>query len=112
MNIAMQEETKKIITICPEGRLDSFAAPQLRAKLVALVEGGYHNVLLDLRQIEFIDSACIAVLISTLKLTQRLGGDTKLVIPNDAAIREMIQLSNFDKIFTIVETPELAFELF
>lgn len=112
MNIATQEVTRKVITICPEGRLDSFAAPQLRSKLIALIEAGYNQIVLDLRTIEFMDSAGIAVLVNTLKRTRQSGGDTKLVTPYDDSTMRMFRLTQFDKIFTMVDTPEEAVELF
>lgn len=112
MNIATSEITKKILTICPENRLDSFAAPQLRSKLIALIEAGYSQIVLDLRKIEFMDSAGIAVLVNTLKRTQQVGGDTKLVTPHDASTMRMFRLSQFDKLFTMADTPEEAAALF
>ena len=112
MNIATQEVVKKVITICPEGRLDSFAAPQLRSKLVALIEAGHNQIVLDLRNIEFMDSAGIAVLVNTLKRTRQTGGDTKLVTPHDESTMRMFRLTQFDKIFTMVDTPEDAINQF
>lgn len=112
MEIATQEFVQKVITISPVGRLDSFAAPQLRAKLIALIEAGHIRIILDLRQIEFMDSAGIAVLVNTLKRTRQGGGDTKLVTPIDNSTMRMFRLTQFDKIFDMADTPEEALSLF
>ena len=108
MQIQTEEYVSKITTLSPVGRLDSFSAPQLRAKIVAMIEAGHNQIVLDLRQIEFMDSAGIAVLVNTLKRTRQVGGDTILVTPTDDSTMRMFRLTQFDKIFDMYDTPSEA----
>jgi anti-sigma B factor antagonist len=112
MDAILRDVRKKVVTLTPSGRLDSFAAPRLKAKLIALIEAGHNQIVLDLRYIEFIDSAGIEVLVTTLNKTRNAGGDTILMNAYAKRIIKVLQIIQLDKIFTIAETIEQAMERF
>lgn len=77
-------------------RLDAEVAPAFRAALVRLVDRGRSNLIVDLSDIEFIDSSGLGALVSALKrLKQRdPAGDIRLaqVQPSVRAVLEIIRL--------------------
>ncbi len=105
MNLEINEHVKRILTIKPDGRLDSFTAPKLRSQILEVLEEGTQFLCLDLRELLFIDSAGIAVLVNALKRSRQQGGDTKLVAPLNPEAMRMFELTKFDQIFDMGATP-------
>jgi anti-sigma B factor antagonist len=58
------------------GEIDVATAPQLREILRELIQAGVHQIVLDCRQLDFLDSSGIGLLVATRK---RLG-DGELVV--------------------------------
>ena len=67
-----------------------------------LIEGQAANVLFDMSQVEFLDSACAAGLISLLQTVKETGGRIVLVYcqPNVAFL---LKMSKLDSLFDVVE---------
>jgi len=61
------------------GEVDLFTAPQLRARLADLVAAGELHLVVDLHQVEFIDSAGLGALVDGIKRTRAAGGSLQLV---------------------------------
>src|SRR2546421_11909736 len=58
------------------GEIDVYTAPQLRERLISLVESGDRQVVVDLARGEFLDSTGLGVLVGALKRLR--GGDGEL----------------------------------
>ena len=103
MNIVVQEQIQRTVTVAPQDRLDAFSAPALRSQLDALAASGVQDFIVDLSNTPFMDSAGMAVLVSLLRRTRQSGGSVKLVWPRAEAVRRTLQLTQFDRIFEFVE---------
>ncbi|MGB1540067.1 MAG: STAS domain-containing protein [Rickettsiales bacterium] len=70
-------------------------------EIVGLMQDGTpQSLTLDLSQLEFIDSAALGMLLLLNDEAQKLG--TNLCLTSaEGQIKKMLQLSNFDQIFTI-----------
>jgi len=108
MNIEITEHVIRIVVIAPRDRVDSFTAPDLRERLHAILDDGGKNLVIDLSQTPFLDSAGMAVLVSALKRSRQLDGDTKLVWPQQEAARRVLHLTKFDRVFDMTDTAEAA----
>lgn len=108
MNISIAEHAIRIVIISLEGRLDVFSVPYLRERINTLMGEGVIKFVLDLTQISFLDSAGMAVLVTILKRTRELGGDVRLVWPQEEAARQILRLTKFDRAFTIMDCVEEA----
>jgi anti-anti-sigma factor len=82
------------------GRLDGFTSAAHEAELRALLAGDVHTLNIQLGQLEYISSAGLRVLLMTAKLAKAKGGSVALVGPS-SAVREVLTISGFDKIFEI-----------
>ncbi len=112
MELQIFEQTIKTVTVEPVGRVDAFTAPNLREQLRGFLNVGVTRFIIDLSKTEFLDSAGMAVLVSTLKAARANDGDVKLVWPEqDAAIR-IIKLTKFDRVFDICNSAEIARQKF
>lgn len=111
----MQIEQREIIitvgALSLYGRLDGQSAPQLKEMWRNYGERGINNVLLDLQQVEFIDSIGISTLVSGMKQLRARGGDLRLVGLQSSA-RAIFELMMLDKVFEIFDTEEEALKGF
>lgn len=112
MKIEVRQHVVRVMVVKPEGRLDAFSAPELRALMDAQLEAGTENVVFDLSATTFLDSAGMAVLVSVLKRTRQGGGDTRLVWPAEEAARRILRLTRFDRVFEWADDAAAVLKLF
>jgi anti-sigma B factor antagonist len=99
MSYQTEDQLIRITTIELEGRVDAFNAPNLRRYVNELIDDGVSRLIFDLSNVSFFDSAAMAVLVNTLKRARGLGGDVKLVWPQEDAGKRIIKLTKFDRVF-------------
>src|SRR5947207_6895538 len=61
------------------GEIDVYTAPQLRERLISMVESGDRRVVVDLARAEFLDSTGLGGLVGALKRLRRGEGELSLV---------------------------------
>lgn len=108
MDMTVTEYVVRIVVAKPRQRIDAFSAPALRAEFERLLESGVQRFVLDLSEVPFLDSAGMAVLVSLLKRTRNIGGDVRLVWPQEEGARRILRLTKFDRVFTMADTAEAA----
>ncbi|GGI71093.1 anti-sigma factor antagonist [Shewanella hanedai] len=81
--------------------------PTLRAAITHQIETGCNKLVLDLHQVEYIDSSGLSVLVSALKLTQKKAGEIILLSPS-AGVRALIELTRLHHVFAIYEDKDAA----
>ena len=90
----LQLESRKTddgAAVVVRGEVDMATAPQLRDTLLALVDAGTNDIVLDCRGLEFLDSSGIGVLIAVRK---RLGDDGSLTLEAPPAhVRKVLELT-------------------
>jgi anti-sigma B factor antagonist len=111
MEITIIEYPKVVVAVL-KGRIDAFYAPELREKMEGYFIQGYNNFVLDLSDVEFLDSAGLAVLVSVLKHSQQKGGSTRLIMPKHETARRILHLTRFDKVFQIMDNSDIAVKSF
>ena len=73
------KEFKRVDLINVRGRVDSSTAPELQAAFKAINDAGRFRIVLDAAELEYISSAGLRVLVSTLKSCKRYNrGDLRL----------------------------------
>ncbi|GGI67187.1 STAS domain-containing protein [Shewanella gelidii] len=81
----------------------------LRGAVLKLMNKGINRLVVDLHQVEFIDSSGLSVLISALKRAQQSQGEVVLLNPSNN-VRALIELTQLHQIFPIYEDKEAAVE--
>ena len=87
------------------GELDLYNAAQVRAGLAEACAETPERVVVDLSEVEFIDSTALGVLIETRTKLDR--GGLLLAAPG-LETRRALQISGLDKLFTVHDTVEDA----
>ncbi len=106
MDIQVTERITRIHIVALGGRLDAFNAPELRQRFQHLIDDGAKDFVLDLRKVDFMDSAALAALVSLLKQARQTGGDVQMVAPELETARRILALTKFDKVFNMTASVE------
>lgn len=97
----------KVSVLAVTGRVDSATAPELENKLKELVDTEQTQIVLDLKNVEYMSSAGLRAMVSTLKAVKRVNGDLRLSSPSPR-VEEVLRLAGLTSIFSIHPTQEEA----
>lgn len=84
----------------PAGLLDGTKATVLRKEIDEILANGANIVLIDLKEVTFIDSSGLGALVSALKSVRGNGGKLFLCSIN-AQVRMLFELTSMDRVFQI-----------
>lgn len=93
---------KRSSVVNVSGRVDSNTAPAFEEALKMLLQGGQHNIVLDLNGVEFLSSAGLRAMVSTLKACKGGGGNLVVAAPSNRVI-EVMQLAGLTPLFTMCD---------
>jgi anti-sigma B factor antagonist len=93
------------LVVGPTGALDVAGSPALHTLLHRALDDGATRIVLDLSQVDFIDSTALRVLVSVHK---RLAGAGFAIVCPHARIRRIFDLTALDRVLTLTDTVEEA----
>jgi len=99
----LTQQVKSVSVMTVKGRVDSATAPDLENALKQLVEGDKTQIVLDLKDVEYMSSAGLRAMVSTLKAVKRINGDLRLCTPSPR-VAEVLRLAGLNSIFSIYPT--------
>ena len=88
-----------ILTVRPNGRLDSVTAPVYADQLEKELEG-VSQIVMDLEQVDYIASAGLRVLLTSEQKMEERGGGVRLINVS-GNIREVLELTGFLDFITV-----------
>ena len=89
------------------GDLDLTTAIRLREQVVQVITGGQPRVILDLQEVDFVDSTGLGVIVGLLKRTRGQGGDLRLVSTR-TSLRKVLELTDLDRALPLAGTVDEA----
>jgi len=101
MDILTGTHEIQVATVALTGRLDALEARGLRDLLDSHLASGHSRIVVDLRALEFVDSAGLAALVKGMKDCRTAGGDLRLVAPTERDAMRVFELTRFDRVFTM-----------
>lgn len=82
-----------------ENRIDAACALQFKERMREVTQGNAHRVILDLGQVQFLDSSGLGAVVAVMKL---LAPDRKLELSSlTPTVEKVFRLTRMDTIFTI-----------
>jgi anti-anti-sigma factor len=90
-----------------DGRVDTDGAYQLEKRLNESIDNAHYELVLDLSQTNYLNSAGLRILADALTRCRQQGGNVKLAAPNIKVMR-VLEIIGFDKFFEIFPTVEKA----
>ncbi|WOT06349.1 STAS domain-containing protein [Shewanella youngdeokensis] len=83
--------------------------PTLRAAILQQISSGMTQLVIDLKQVQYIDSSGLSVLISALKKIEEYNGEIVLLSPTPG-VKALIELTRLHQVFTIYEDEAAAID--
>ena len=83
------------------GELDISNTQDLRDCFTALVKAGQDRIVVDLSELDFIDSMGLGALVGGLKRLRGVGGEFLLKDPSPRVLK-VLELTGLDEVFTII----------
>lgn len=93
-------DVNSVTVVVVDGRVDSATAPELENSLKQLVESDKTRLVLDLAGVDYMSSAGLRAMVSTLKSVKRVSGDLRLASPSPR-VAEVLRLAGLTSIFSI-----------
>ncbi|PSB02649.1 STAS domain-containing protein [Merismopedia glauca] len=82
----------------PQGILDGIKSNQLRQEVGDILANGANTVLIDLENVNFMDSSGLSALVSALKMVRTAGGKLYLCSINEQ-LQMVFELTRMDRVF-------------
>ncbi|HSV67066.1 MAG TPA: STAS domain-containing protein [Mycobacteriales bacterium] len=82
------------------GEVDVYTGPTLRDRISDLLDGGAHDLVVDLSRVEFIDSTGLGVLVGALNRARELGGSLRLVVSQERVLK-LLRITGLDQVFAV-----------
>jgi len=109
MNLKTEQNGAVMVVIVRDERLDAHNSADLKAEINRLFESGTKDLLVDLKEVRFIDSSGLGVLVSGFKNASTHQGSIKLS-NLQAQVKSMFELTRLHRVFDIYQTIDEALE--
>jgi anti-sigma B factor antagonist len=96
-----------VLVVLLGGELDLYNADDVRTVLVEAMDAGTSRVVIDLTDVEFVDSTALGVL---LEARARLGADGLVLAGPRPEIRRALEVSGLDRHLAVHDSVDQAFE--
>ena len=95
------------LVLSPKGRVDEATADGFKDHLVETMQNGPDKAIIDLSGIDYMSSRGLRGFTLAQRAATQNGTTIVLAAPNDT-LREILQISRYDTIFTVTDTVEAA----
>lgn len=92
-----------------EGEVDVYTAPKIKSHLIDLITDGKYKIIIDLNNVDFMDSSGLGVLVGGLKRVKPHNGLISLVCTKEPILK-IFKITGLTKVFPIHENQSQAFE--
>jgi anti-anti-sigma factor len=104
LDIAVQQDEGQTRVVLA-GELDIASTERLEQELAAIERNARGTLVLDMRQVEFIDSTGLRTLIAANERA-RSGGRRLAIVPGSNAVERLLSVTKLDQRLELVEDPE------
>jgi anti-sigma B factor antagonist len=102
--VEIQAEGEQV-RVVPQGELDLVTVEQLHAQIDELRSNGATAIVLDLRQLSFMDSTGLRLLL-TLDAAARSDGFSFSIVDGEGPVRHLLELTRLDRHFQRADDSE------
>lgn len=91
------EKNGSLLTIKPEGRLDTATSPELEKEITPYLEG-VQNIVMDFERVEYLSSGGLRLLLALEQKMTDQGGGLKLIHVNEYIFEVLEMMGMLDEI--------------
>ena len=93
-----EAEGRTVVSVA--GEIDVYTAPRLREEITELVAAGIYHLVIDMSEVEFLDSTGLGVLVGGLKRVRAHEGSLRLVCTQERILK-IFRITGLTKVFPI-----------
>ena len=101
----------EVVVLDISGEIDLYNAPEIKDIVNKLIEQKKYNVIINLKEVTYIDSSGIGALISSLSNLKKYQGGLK-IINVFASVKKVFELTKLTSFFEIYDSEEEAVKAF
>ncbi|MGW1679345.1 STAS domain-containing protein [Saccharopolyspora sp. NPDC002376] len=90
-----------VTLVTVSGEVDVYTSPALRERLTDAVNDGAARLIVDLTQVDFMDSTALGVLVGGMKRMRAINGDLVLVCVAERLLK-IFRITGLSRVFPIV----------
>jgi len=106
LDFSETHEGSLLVIEVSESRLEASNAPELRELLVSRIKNGQSQIILDLKNVTFMDSSGLGALIEAIKKVGPLG--TLALAGATGPVLQLLKLTRMDKVFMLFPSASAA----
>ncbi|MEV4640006.1 STAS domain-containing protein [Actinoplanes sp. NPDC049548] len=110
LSVTTHDPADGVRVLCISGDLDHDTAPMLLTAIEEALEDGSNQLVADLTNVAFCDSAGLSLFVDTHRRLTARGGWFRLAAPQ-TGIRYVLDVTNLDGYLTVTATVKTALEL-
>jgi anti-sigma B factor antagonist len=99
LNIDKHQNNKEVL-IHVVGEIDAFTAPKLREELLPLAEGKNKLIIVNLKDVTYLDSTGLGVFVGLFKQLKKNDGELKLIDLSDR-LKRLFEITGLSNIMNI-----------
>ena len=107
--VVKQSSNPAEATLVISGRFDAHQVPQVQQAVDNLLGGGVRYVILELTEVNFVDSSALAVMVRSMKHCRERGGEL-ILCGMRQPVRIIFELTRMDKAFRIFDSEAAALQ--
>lgn len=101
MNLKIdKQQTDESVWVFVAGEIDAFTAPKLREELLALADGAHQSIVVNLKDVSYLDSTGLGVFVGLFKQLKKNGGELQLVDLSEQ-LKRLFVITGLSHILTI-----------
>ncbi len=104
MKFSVDKQEKYCVFLLQEAKLNSQTGPLMKSEMILLNAEGYRNIILDLSEVQFVDSSGLSAILISNRLCKNANGTFVLTGANEQVMR-LIKISQLDAVINV--TPSL-----
>ncbi|WP_026535516.1 STAS domain-containing protein [Arthrobacter sp. H14] len=108
MNFTVDTAAESYAEVKGAGRLNMVSAAKLREVVSDVVAGGSNHVVINMAEMDFMDSSGLGALIGCLKIARQAGGDLRIANVQ-SQVKMVLELTNMNRVLTPYDNVEAAF---
>jgi len=105
MKFSVDKQDRYTILSVNEENLNTLNAPHLKSEFVMLHNEGVKNLILDLKDVKYVDSSGLSSILTANRLWEGNGTLVLTNVVNDN-VKQLIKISRLDTVFNIIPTTQ------
>ena len=106
MKYSVDKQERYCVMTIQEKNVNSVVAPELKSEFVVLANEGVKNLILNLSEVEYIDSSGLSAILTANRLWKGASGSFVLTGTDAPNVKKLIEISRLDTVLSLVPTVE------